>query len=99
MKPRKLKELASLPHGEAGKIIRDEIDPLWGKPREEGMRTFKVDLERTTEITRVQHGYVIVDAEDEGKAKQLAQRLKNIIWLDDHEDVDETTNITRVEEV
>lgn len=99
MTPEKLKELASLPHGEAGKIIQQEVDPLWGKPREEGMRSFRVELQRTTEITRVQNGYVIVDAEDFEKAKQLAHRPRNIIWVDDDEYEDETTNITRVQEV
>lgn len=97
--PEKLKELASLPHGEAGKIIRDEVDPLWGKPRKEGLRTFKVHLEQTTEITRVQTGYVIVDAEDIEQAKKMAKNHPNTIWQDEDEDIDETTNITRVEEV
>ncbi|NDB69351.1 MAG: hypothetical protein EB015_15370 [Methylocystaceae bacterium] len=69
-----IKELASLPYGEAARWIRQNVDPLWGLSGT-GEKSFEVWIEHRGITKTCTDGTLIVQAEDEETAKELAGKI------------------------
>lgn len=70
---KRVKDLIDLPFGKFAEMARKYVDPLWGKVVGE-TQAFKVVMEYTPEVENQFMEYVI-EAVDEGQAKELARSL------------------------
>ena len=74
--PEKIQELIDLPHGQAGKWVRENIDPMWGlsKGSKKGEISVSMDMAIKDEIDM--DGTLIVDADTKEEAEAIANQLK-----------------------
>ena len=84
--PSLLDKLRLLPHGDAAKFIRREIDPHWGLGRDSSARVARVTFEKT------QTCLVGVIAESEKEAEDKIRKLPR----DDMSILDEYEEITQI---
>lgn len=74
--PEKLRDLAKLPYGEAGKYIRNNVDPLWGLDAGSAVE-FTISIVGILKRAEQFDGTITLSAYSEDQAKKMAGILIN----------------------
>ncbi|WP_142847259.1 hypothetical protein [Telmatospirillum sp. J64-1] len=88
-----LQAMMDMPYGAAGRMIRETVDPLWGKgkPDAEGECRFVVTL--TVDHTQTVEYSVTVEASSAAEAEEIARGMLDDDELDEGLEIDTETEV------
>lgn len=74
--PEKIQELIDMPHGQAGKWVRENVDPMWGLSKGSKKWEIRVSVDMSIKDETEMDGTLVVDADTKEEAEAIANQLK-----------------------